>query len=132
MPAIKLARIDNLALIPGTVGASPVQNIGAYGQEVAECIEAVEGIDLLAAKQLRLTNQACQFNYRNSIFKHSLKKHFFITAVEFRFSKVAKPNLSYAPLARFFEGKDADFKAVRDAIKLKRKTACSQFIAECR
>ena len=108
--------LDNLALIPGTVGASPVQNIGAYGQEVADCIEYVEGIDIPAGTKRRLTKQECAFDYRDSIFKKALKQRFFITAVVFSFSKQAQPNLSYQPLAQKLHTDEADFQAVRAAV----------------
>lgn len=71
----RLGGLENLTLIPGTVGAAPVQNIGAYGVEVAECIEWVEVIDTITGKVLRLTNKECGFSYRNSIFKKKSNKY---------------------------------------------------------
>lgn len=85
--------IENLSLIPGTVGAAPVQNIGAYGMEVKETIQYIEGIHLEIKEKQSLTNNDCVFNYRDSIFKRQLKNKFFITYVYFRFNK--KPILKY-------------------------------------
>lgn len=91
--------LENLALIPGTVGAAPVQNIGAYGVEVESFIELIEGIDLVTGKQRSYTRHECNFAYRDSIFKHALRDKFLITVVQMRLSKLAAPVLSYAPLA---------------------------------
>lgn len=93
-----IAGLENLALIPGTVGAAPVQNIGAYGVEVKKFIEYVEGVDLTTKQLKRLTNAQCQFGYRDSIFKHALKDTFVITKVGFSFPKRWTPVLSYGPL----------------------------------
>ena len=90
--------LENLALIPGTVGASPVQNIGAYGVEVGSFIEFVEGFDLARAEAVRFSQQDCQFRYRDSIFKSQMAKQVIITRVGFRLAKAFTPNLSYGPL----------------------------------
>ena len=90
--------LENLALIPGTVGAAPVQNIGAYGVEVAELIEWVEGVQISTQQPLRLTTSECQFSYRNSIFKHALAGDFIITRVAFRLPHAFTPKLHYGPL----------------------------------
>ncbi|MCP5349428.1 MAG: UDP-N-acetylmuramate dehydrogenase [Oceanospirillaceae bacterium] len=91
--------LENLALIPGTAGAAPVQNIGAYGVEVESFIELVEGLDLLTGELRTYSHDECKFAYRDSIFKHALRDKFLITAVQMRLSKSAAPVLSYAPLA---------------------------------
>lgn len=93
--------IENLALIPGTVGAAPIQNIGAYGVELASICESVEFVDLDAAMLYEINNVDCQFGYRESIFKQQLKNKALITAVTFRLNKVFKPILTYAPLNTF-------------------------------
>lgn len=90
--------LENLALIPGTVGAAPVQNIGAYGVEVADFIEVVEGVQISTSAQLQLRPEHCQFGYRDSIFKHALAGDFIITKVIFRLPFKFAPNLSYGPL----------------------------------
>lgn len=90
--------LENLALIPGTVGAAPIQNIGAYGVEVGTYIAAVEGFQISTGEWLTLTSEQCQFGYRDSIFKQRLKNDFIITRVIFRLSSLFKPCLSYGPL----------------------------------
>ena len=79
--------IENLSLIPGTVGAAPIQNIGAYGVEIKNVIQKVEGIDLVTGEMRSFTNSECQFSYRDSIFKHDLKEIFFISSVTLRLTK---------------------------------------------
>jgi UDP-N-acetylmuramate dehydrogenase len=76
-----LGGIENLSLIPGTVGAAPIQNIGAYGVEAKEVIKKVETIHLLTGKRKSFTNAECMFGYRESIFKHDLKENYFISSV---------------------------------------------------
>jgi len=76
--------IENLSLIPGTVGAAPIQNIGAYGVEVKNVIRNVSGVDLTTGKFRTLSNSDCQFSYRDSVFKHDLKDFFFISSVTLR------------------------------------------------
>lgn len=79
--------LENLSLIPGTVGASPVQNIGAYGVEVKETIQEVEIVWLKNGKVEILTNEHCKFGYRDSIFKHELKNLVIIVSVTFKLKK---------------------------------------------
>lgn len=79
--------IENLSLIPGTVGAAPIQNIGAYGVEIKEVIQNVEGIDLITGKRTTFTNHECHFGYRESIFKYQLKENFFISSVTLSLTK---------------------------------------------
>lgn len=92
--------LENLALIPGTCGAAPVQNIGAYGVEVEAFIQTVEGIDLSTGRARIYQHVECHFAYRDSIFKHQLRDRFLITDVVLRLKKIAAPVLSYAPLAQ--------------------------------
>jgi UDP-N-acetylmuramate dehydrogenase len=79
--------IENLSLIPGTVGAAPIQNIGAYGVEIKEVIQKVEGIDLITRAYKSFNNDECRFGYRESIFKHQLKGNFFISSVTLSLTK---------------------------------------------
>jgi len=90
-----LAGLENLALIPGLVGAAPIQNIGAYGVEVAETIEAVEAWDRSLARAVRLDRAECAFGYRDSVFKRAPER-WIVTAVEFRLSRTAPLRLDYA------------------------------------
>jgi UDP-N-acetylmuramate dehydrogenase len=95
-----LQGIESLSLVPGTVGAAPVQNVGAYGQEVSETITAIEAYDLKTNQLVQLSNADCQFGYRDSIFKHAGKGRYIITTVSFRLKpakQVAMP--TYATLA---------------------------------
>ncbi|MDL5047146.1 UDP-N-acetylmuramate dehydrogenase [Oscillatoria amoena NRMC-F 0135] len=79
--------IENLSLIPGTVGAAPIQNIGAYGVELKETLHQVEGIDVNSGEDRVFHNADCQFAYRNSIFKQELKGKIFISSVTLRLTK---------------------------------------------
>lgn len=95
--------LENLALIPGTVGASPVQNIGAYGIEVGQSIEEVRGLQLSSGQWMSFSREQCDFSYRDSVFKKQFKNDFLITRVVFKLSKVFKPQISYAPLRQMAE-----------------------------
>lgn len=79
--------VENLSLIPGYVGTSPIQNIGAYGAEVKDVITKVEGIDISTSKKVEFSNKKCDFGYRNSIFKNELKGKIVITSVSFKLTK---------------------------------------------
>lgn len=102
--------LENLALIPGTVGACPIQNIGAYGVEVGQTIEEVRGLQLSSGQWMSFSAAQCDFSYRDSIFKKQFKSDFLITQVIFKLSKVFKPQVSYAPLNTMAE----QFLAARD------------------
>jgi len=92
--------LENLSLIPGTAGASPVQNIGAYGVEVKDFIDEVRCFDIKQNHFFSLTNQKCRFGYRDSIFKNKLKKNIIITHVTFRLQKKPVYYLHYEALAQ--------------------------------
>ncbi len=79
--------VENLSLIPGTVGAAPMQNIGAYGVEIKNLIEQVEAVELSTGKLRVFTNEECGFGYRESVFKKGLSKKYFISSVTLRLSK---------------------------------------------
>ena len=95
-----LPGLENLALIPGTVGASPVQNIGAYGMELKDRFDALDGVDLVTGRTVTLGPELCAFGYRDSVFKHSLAGRVVITRVRFRLPKVWQPVLGYLELER--------------------------------
>lgn len=97
-----ISGIECLAGIPGTVGGTPVQNVGAYGQEVSETITAVRALDLDTTTFIALNAAACGFGYRRSIFNTTHKGRFIVTAVTFRFDPGRKPHLTYADLTRHF------------------------------
>jgi UDP-N-acetylmuramate dehydrogenase len=109
--------IENLSLIPGSVGSSPIQNIGAYGSEVRETVEEVSAIDVADGSELIFTNESCRFGYRDSIFKQEWKGRCIITSVSFRLSKNPRLNLSYDMVARRLESTaKKNVEAVRQAI----------------
>ena len=99
--------LENLSLIPGTVGAAPVQNIGAYGVEVGNLIESVEVFDVKENAFKNLSHKECSFSYRDSLFKKE-KGRYVITSVLFKLKKDAKPDISYKDLNEFFEKKFQD------------------------
>lgn len=90
---------ENLIAIPGTVGASPVQNVGAYGIEAKDIIEEVNAIEIATGSKRTFKNGACRFAYRNSIFKQELAGQYIVTSVVFRLSTQFRPNLSYKAVA---------------------------------
>tara|TARA_B000000475_G_scaffold103681_1_gene84121 strand:- start:21 stop:1022 length:1002 start_codon:yes stop_codon:yes gene_type:complete len=94
----KYCGIENLSLIPGSVGAAPIQNIGAYGVEVKSFVDNVEGVFIDNLKEEKFDNRSCLFEYRNSIFKKNYKNKFFITSVNFKLNKKENFNLSYKDL----------------------------------
>ncbi len=93
-----LSGIENMALIPGNVGASPMQNIGAYGVEAKDVIDKVWAVEIENGKEIILSNKDCQFEYRNSIFKNDLKNKVIITHVSFNLSKTPKKNTGYGDI----------------------------------
>lgn len=92
--------LENLALIPGTVGAAPIQNIGAYGLEVCERFSSLEAVDLRSGAVVSFDRDACCFGYRDSIFKQDAAHRFAVTSVTFRLPKRWLPLLRYVDLAR--------------------------------
>lgn len=90
---------ENLALIPGTVGAAPIQNIGAYGVELEQFVESVEYIDLSSGDRCQMNKNQCQFGYRNSIFKSMLAGRCVISHVTFNINKRWQPITHYGELA---------------------------------
>jgi UDP-N-acetylmuramate dehydrogenase len=94
--------LENLALIPGTVGAAPIQNIGAYGLELADVCESVKAFDTQTQDWVTLTRSECQFDYRDSIFKRDSHRYI-VVSVCFALPKVWQPNFRYAELAKAFE-----------------------------
>jgi len=95
-----LPGLENLALIPGSVGASPVQNIGAYGVELQERFESLDVVDLITGRSVAISAGMCHFGYRDSAFKHSLAGKSVITRVRFRLPKPWQPVLGYVDLER--------------------------------
>jgi UDP-N-acetylmuramate dehydrogenase len=112
-----LPGFENLALIPGTVGAAPIQNIGAYGIEVGEYIDNIEAFDSAAYAFVTLPHEACQFAYRDSYFKQNSNR-FIVTKVVFKIPKAWQARLQYADLAKQFTESNANpsAKQIFDAV----------------
>ena len=91
--------LENLSLIPGTVGASPIQNIGAYGVEIKDCFDSLTAIERQTGLVREFSLTDCQFAYRDSVFKQGLKDAYIITRVRFRLSKLAQVKLQYGDIA---------------------------------
>jgi UDP-N-acetylmuramate dehydrogenase len=109
--------LENLSAIPGTVGAAPVQNIGAYGVEVSEIIEEVRVFDTKNHNFISISNKDCQFAYRDSVFKNQ-KGHFIVVSVTFNLKKDGKVNISYKDLGEYFDKKkiSPNPREVREAV----------------
>ncbi|MGB2286919.1 MAG: UDP-N-acetylmuramate dehydrogenase [Porticoccaceae bacterium] len=108
--------LENLSLIPGNVGAAPIQNIGAYGVELSDVFVRLEAIDTRSGLAVTMDSQACQFGYRDSIFKRSDRNHYLITEVTLALSTVAEVNIEYPALASALEGTDPTPASVSDAV----------------
>lgn len=111
--------IENLSLIPGSVGAAPIQNIGAYGVELKEVFYELEAVHLQTGEVKIFDKQACEFGYRDSIFKNKLKNRYLITSVTLKLQKEPQINLSYKALAEKIEEKgikNPGIKEVSDAV----------------
>jgi UDP-N-acetylmuramate dehydrogenase len=113
-----LPGLENLALIPGTVGAAPIQNIGAYGLEMCERFVSLSAVELNTGDAVAFDAAACRFGYRDSFFKREGRERFAITSVTFRLPKAWTPRAEYADVARELEarGADATPQAIFDAV----------------
>ncbi len=112
----QLQGIECLSGIPGLVGGTPVQNVGAYGQEVSETIEMVRVFDRKSHQILELNNQYCKFSYRKSIFNSTETNRFIVVSVTFILSENGTPKLVYKDLKEYFNGKIANLAETRDAV----------------
>jgi UDP-N-acetylmuramate dehydrogenase len=99
----ELHGLENLALIPGTVGGAPIQNIGAYGVEIAQFISEVEVLELETGKIRLFTRKECEFAYRDSIFKNQLSNQIVVLSVSFQLNQGRPPNISYPSLYEAIE-----------------------------
>jgi UDP-N-acetylmuramate dehydrogenase len=106
--------IENLSLIPGSVGAAPIQNIGAYGVELKNTLIELEAMNLSDGSMRKFMADECKFGYRDSIFKREAKNKFAITSVTFRFNKNAKLNTSYGAIEEELKTKHITNPTIRD------------------
>jgi UDP-N-acetylmuramate dehydrogenase len=113
------AGLECLSGIPGSVGATPVQNVGAYGQEVSDTIESVEVFDRRDGQIRGLCNEACGFSYRSSIFNTTERDRFIILRITYALTRGGEPHLEYADLRHHFQGRETrpDLAETREAVR---------------
>jgi len=118
-----LSGIECLSGIPGLVGATPIQNVGAYGQEVSDTITSVRAIDLSTMESVEFSNKECQFDYRQSRFKKEDRNRFVITYVTFRLNKNRRPVIRYPELKSYIDSsiKLDELADGREAVEVVRK-----------
>jgi UDP-N-acetylmuramate dehydrogenase len=119
------AGIENLSLIPGLVGAAPMQNIGAYGVEIKDVFHELEALDVITGESVKFGLNDCAFGYRESVFKNKLKDKFFIASVTFKLTKLSSPKALYRFKTDYGDIKntlseaqvyDLSIKAISDAV----------------
>jgi UDP-N-acetylmuramate dehydrogenase len=113
------AGVENLSLIPGSVGASPMQNIGAYGVEIKDVFHALEAYNIEEKKMVSFSKNDCSFGYRESIFKNKYKGQFVITSVTFQLNKIPTYNTCYGAIETELEKmgvQSLSIKAISDAV----------------
>lgn len=115
----RCAGVECLSGIPGSVGGTPVQNVGAYGQEVAETIESVQVLDLRDGQVRELCREACGFGYRASIFNTTERGRFIVLRVTYALKPEGSPRMAYADLKRHFEGRETapNLAETREAVR---------------
>lgn len=111
-----LSGVECLSGIPGTVGGTPVQNVGAYGQEVSQSIISVRCLDRQTMRITDLSNNECGFSYRKSIFNSSASGRFVVLRVKYALKKNGKPKAEYKDLREYFGGRNPTLRDVRDAV----------------
>jgi UDP-N-acetylmuramate dehydrogenase len=116
---VRCAGVECLSGIPGSVGGTPVQNVGAYGQEVSETIASVQVLDLRDNRVRELCPEACEFNYRTSIFNTTERGRFIVLRVTFALMPGGSAHITYADLKRHFEGRETtpNLAETREAVR---------------
>ena len=110
--------IENLSLIPGTVGAAPIQNIGAYGQELKNVFYSLDGVYLENLQSAKFDSEDCRFGYRDSIFKNELKNKFIVTYVSLRLNKKPVPNINYGNIRSELENLKKENPGIADVSEI--------------
>ena len=113
--------IENLSLIPGTVGAAPIQNIGAYGQELKDHFDSLTGVEISSGKKIHLNKDECNFGYRDSIFKKELKNKVIVTSVRLKLKTNPKINIVYGTIAKELESLGIVHPTIEDVSNVIRK-----------
>lgn len=130
------AGIECLAGIPGTVGGTPIQNVGAYGQEVSETVVTVRALNLATLKFEEFANAACGFSYRRSIFNSTQRGKFIVTRVTYALLENGQPKIAYADLKRHFQGcATPSLREVSEAVRAVRRGKGMHIVAgdpDCR
>ena len=113
-----LGGVENLSLIPGTIGAAPIKNIGAYGVELSDVFDSLEAFEIKSGKILRFNKSQCQFGYRESVFKGIYSGQFIITSVTLKLTKKPKLNIAYGAIQATLDsmGKELNIRNVSDAV----------------
>ena len=106
--------LENLSLIPGTVGAAPMQNIGAYGAELREVLQSVEAFNIATGIKRIFSREECELGYRDSIFKNKLKNQYFISAITLKLHKIEKKNLTYKVLSDYLDKNKINVRSPKD------------------
>jgi len=110
----EFAGMENLSLIPGSVGASPVQNIGAYGVELMDIFHSCRAFEISSGRMRVFDKEECDFSYRDSVFKYAYKGLFIITHVTFRLSKIFSPNITYGAIQQELENRRISNPTIKD------------------
>jgi UDP-N-acetylmuramate dehydrogenase len=132
------AGLECLSGIPGTVGGTPVQNVGAYGQEVSQTITRVRVLEIATGETLELDNAACKFSYRASIFNTIERERYVVLETAYRLKHAGQPTIEYSDLKKFFSAADGGpptLQQVRDAVRSIRQSKAMLLVSgdeDCR
>jgi len=125
--------IECLSGIPGTVGGTPVQNVGAYGQEVSETITRVRALEIATGQIVDLSNRDCGFSYRSSIFNTTRRDQYIVLEVSYRLHRNGAPRIEYADVKTFFAAANVDkptLQQVRDAVRSIRQSKAMLLVTD--